>query len=111
MSEKDISEKMLISCNDVFADIINFYFFNGEDVVKEDELEQATDFSGYKEDGDLHEMRRDELKNWRKQKLRISAFGIENQSKAEKDLQKVTDNFIKEIDKIAADKEKEIMEV
>ena len=32
-------------------------------------------------------------------------------SKAEKDLQKMTDNCIKEVDKIAADKEKEIMEV
>ena len=31
--------------------------------------------------------------------------------RAEKDLQKMTDNFIKEVDKIAADKEKEIMEV
>ena len=52
MSGKDISEKMLISCNDVFADIINHYFFNGEDVVKEDELEQASEFSGYKEEGE-----------------------------------------------------------
>ena len=86
MSGKDISEKMLISCNDVFADIINHYFFNGEEVVKEEELEQASEFSGYKEEGDLHEIRRDELKNWRKQKLRISAFGIENQSKAEREM-------------------------
>ena len=71
MRQKDISERMLISYNDVFADIIDFYFFNGENVVKENELEQAQEVSAYKEDGKLYELRRDELKNWKKAKKDI----------------------------------------
>ena len=55
-------------------------------------------------------VRRDAMENIKKLK-KDSEITEDDQSKAEKDLQKVTDNFIKEIDKIAADKEKEIMEV
>ena len=54
--------------------------------------------------------RRDAMEAIKKLK-KDSEITEDDQSKAEKDLQKVTDNFIKEIDKIAADKEKEIMEV
>ncbi len=55
-------------------------------------------------------VRRDAMESIKKLK-KDSEITEDDQSKAEKDLQKVTDNFIKEIDKIAADKEKEIMEV
>ena len=55
-------------------------------------------------------VRRDAMEAIKKLK-KDSEITEDDQSKAEKDLQKVTDNFIKEIDKIAADKEKEIMEV
>ena len=54
--------------------------------------------------------RRDAVEAFRKLK-KNSEITEDDQTKAEKDLQKMTDNFIKEIDKIAADKEKEIMEV
>ena len=54
--------------------------------------------------------RRDAMEAVKKLK-KDSAITEDDQSKAEKDLQKVTDGFIKEIDRIAADKEKEIMEV
>ena len=54
--------------------------------------------------------RRDAMESIRKLK-KNSEITEDDQSKAEKDLQKMTDNFIKEVDKIAADKEKEIMEV
>ncbi len=54
--------------------------------------------------------RRDAMESIKKLK-KDSEITEDDQSKAEKDLQKVTDNYIKEIDKIAADKEKEIMEV
>ena len=33
MAEKDISEKILESYNDVFADIVNVLLFNGEKVI------------------------------------------------------------------------------
>ena len=87
MRQKDISEKMLISYDDVFADIIDFYFFNGENVVKENEREQAQEVSAYKEDGKLYEQRRDELKNWKKAKLRIK-----KQTKKKKNQQKIIMN-------------------
>ncbi len=54
--------------------------------------------------------RRDAMESIKKLK-KNSEITEDDQSKAEKDLQKLTDNFIKEVDKIAADKEKEIMEV
>ena len=41
MGEKDITEKTLEAYNDVFADIINVLLFNGKQVVKENELEDA----------------------------------------------------------------------
>ena len=55
-------------------------------------------------------VRRDAMESIRKLK-KNSEITEDDQSKADKDLQKMTDNFIKEVDKIAADKEKEIMEV
>ena len=58
----------------------------------------------------IRNIRRDAMEQIKKLK-KDSEITEDDQSKAEKDLQKVTDNFIKEIDKIAADKEKEIMEV
>ena len=54
--------------------------------------------------------RRDAMESIKKLK-KNSEITEDDQSKAEKDLQKLTDNFIKEVDKVAADKEKEIMEV
>lgn len=42
MAEKDIVEKTLETYNDVFADIINVLLFNGEQQVKEDELEEES---------------------------------------------------------------------
>ena len=47
MAEKDITEKELEACNDVFADIVNVLVFNGEKVIKEDELEQCRERSSY----------------------------------------------------------------
>ena len=38
LGEKDILEKKLLMFNDVFAEFVNGIMFDGEDVVKEDEL-------------------------------------------------------------------------
>ncbi len=54
--------------------------------------------------------RRDAMELIKKLK-KDSEITEDDQHKAEDNLQKVTDGFIKDIDKIAADKEKEIMEV
>ena len=39
MAEKDAAEKILMSYNDVFADIVNALLFDGEPVVAPEELE------------------------------------------------------------------------
>ncbi len=58
----------------------------------------------------IRNTRRDAMENIKKLK-KDSAITEDDQRKAEDSLQKVTDAAIKEVDKIAADKEKEIMEV
>lgn len=55
-------------------------------------------------------VRRDAMEQFKKLK-KDSQITEDDQRKAEDELQKLTDNEIKEIDKIAADKEKEIMSV
>ena len=39
MAEKDVTEKILESYNDVFADIVNVLLFGGRQVVAPNELE------------------------------------------------------------------------
>ncbi|MBR6200142.1 MAG: Rpn family recombination-promoting nuclease/putative transposase [Spirochaetales bacterium] len=80
MAEKDIAEKTLEEYNDVFADIANVILFGGEQVIKEDELEDAAPYSMYKIDDKLHEQERDCAKYWKKQKIRIALCGFENQT-------------------------------
>ena len=85
MGEKDIMEKTLETYNDVFADIVNVLLFDGEQVVKEDSLDDAIARYHYKADlGRLHEMERDALKYWKDSGIRIAFFGLENQTVAEK---------------------------
>ena len=55
-------------------------------------------------------IRRDAMEQFKKMK-KDSLITEDDQRKAEEEMQKATDNAIKEIDKIAAEKEKEIMEV
>ena len=76
MGAKDITEKALEAYNDVFADIINVLLFNGEQIVKENELEDAVVRYHYKTDeGKIHEMERDAAKYWKDSNIRIACFG------------------------------------
>ena len=86
MAEKDIAEKTLEAYNDVFADIINVLLFNGEQQVKEDELEEENPNSSYKADGKLHAQERDVAKYWRKGLVRIALYGLENQTEIDRDM-------------------------
>lgn len=63
MAEKDISEKMLESYNDVFADIANVLLFDGKEVMKPTDLEDQAPRSAYKADGKLREVERDDIVN------------------------------------------------
>lgn len=74
---------MLYNINkyDVFADIINVLLFGGKTVVGEEELEDVMAKSQYKSDrGKLHESERGISKYWKKENIRLSIFGLENQT-------------------------------
>ena len=85
MGEKDITEKLLEDYPDVFADIFNVLVFDGEKLIKEDELSESIVHSQYKaEDGRVHELERDVAKKWIKNNVALSLFGVENQTAVEK---------------------------
>ena len=50
MGEKDIAEKVLLSYNDVFSDIVNVLLFGGKEVILENDLEDQTTRTAYKAD-------------------------------------------------------------
>ena len=81
MGVKDLENKILIGCNDVFADIYNTLVF-GRRYLKEERLDDGSTESVYRaEDGSHRNQYRDILKHYRDQaNLQISSFGIENQS-------------------------------
>ena len=80
MGGKDISEKILESYNDVFADIVNVLLFNGEKIIRPEELEDHSPRSAYKADGRIREMERDISKHWKQSNICISCIGMENQT-------------------------------
>lgn len=83
MAEKDLSEKILESHNDVFADIINGFFYKGEQVISPDELTDHFSISSFSDKGKLRSQERDVSKLWIKGKFTIACIGVENQSKVE----------------------------
>lgn len=72
MAEKDISEKILESYNDVFADIVNVLLFDGRIVISPDDLVEYGTRTAYKADGKLRELDRDVAKQWKKSNIRIA---------------------------------------
>ena len=80
MQGKDITEKMLEKYNDVFADILNVLLFAGGDVVDESALMDALPMSMLKIDGRVRTQERDIAKYWRKNKINVALFGLENQT-------------------------------
>ena len=86
MGQKDLSEKILVAYNDVFADIVNVLLFNGQKQIQPEELEDRGIKDFYKENGVLHEMERDVVKRWRKEEVRFACIGIENQTAIDSDM-------------------------
>ena len=80
MQDKDITEKMLEKYNDVFADILNVLLFAGRDVVDDSALMDALPMSMLKIDGRVRTQERDIAKYWRKNKINVALFGLENQT-------------------------------
>ena len=86
MAEKDASEKILESYNDVFSDIVNVLLFNGRQVLGADELEDQAPCAYYKADGRLHEIERDVAKRWKNGNIRVACIGFENQTASDPDM-------------------------
>lgn len=85
MGEKDTTEKILESYNDVFADIVNVLVFKDKRRVDPETLKDTPVHAQYrKEEGTIHEEERDILKYWEESGVEIALCGIENQSKTEK---------------------------
>ena len=81
MGCKDKTTRRLEDYNDVFADIMNVLVFDGERVVKEDELEDVDTKSEIAaDDKGLRGQERDVAKFWTTEKIRLALFGLENQS-------------------------------
>ena len=86
MAQKDASEKILESYNDVFSDIVNVLLFKGRKVLSEDELEDQAPRAYYKTDGKIHEIERDVAKRWKNGNIRVACIGIENQTASDPDM-------------------------
>lgn len=80
MAEKDVSEKLLEDYNDVFADIVNVLLFDGQQIIKPDELSSRKVRSAYKAEGRVRELERDVMKEWVRNHIRIACLGLENQT-------------------------------
>lgn len=79
--QKDIVEKRLESYPDVAADIINGTVYEGEQVVRESDLEQVNTSTYTSDDtGNWHEWRRDLMFLDRSRECCYTFYGIENQS-------------------------------
>ena len=86
MGEKDITENVLFNFNDVFADIFNGLFFNGEQVILPKDLKDIPGISSYMYQGKTHQQVRDVTKLWEPENIRLCLFGIENQTNADPDI-------------------------
>ena len=81
MAEKDLTEKILLSYDDVFADIVNGLVFEGKERVKPSSLSDKIVHNQYKADNDtLHEEERDIFKLWEECGIEIALCGLENQT-------------------------------
>ena len=86
MNNKDLNEKLLTGLNEVFSDIFNTVCFNGQRVIKEEELSDTPSISVYIESDNTRQLERDVSKYYRNSSLNIALLNIENQTKDDKDM-------------------------
>lgn len=86
MGEKDITEKSLEDCSDVFADIVNVLLFDGEEVIKPDDLAEASPYSNYTANGKVRSQERDICKYWQNSLIRLATIGFENETEEDPDM-------------------------
>ena len=83
---KDIVQKVMLDKNEIFADVLNGFIFNGEQVIKPDMLTDTNTTSYYKANGEIHGQDRDvaKLLTIGDKKVVILLVGIENQTRPDK---------------------------
>ena len=86
MGELDNTDKLLEDFNDVFSDIVNVTLFDGDKIIREDELTAGQEHSDYMFDGDLLAQERDICKHWTNGNVRFALLGIENQATIDADM-------------------------
>lgn len=86
MGELDNTDKLLEDFNDVFSDIVNVTLFDGDKIIREDELTAGQEHSDYMFDGDLLAQDRDICKHWTNGNVRFALLGIENQATIDADM-------------------------
>ena len=86
MAEKDITEKILLSYADVFADVVNGLLFKGKQIILPEDLVDQAPRAAYKADGKVRDIERDVAKRWLRNNIRIACIGFENESQPEKDM-------------------------
>ena len=86
MAEKDVTQKILEAKPDVFADIVNGFLFNGDSVIKPEELKLSFSISSYEDKGKFRSLERDVSMIWQNNKINIACIGIENQSSKDKSM-------------------------
>lgn len=85
---KDIAEKQFEDINAIFADIINLFVFDGDNIVRPEDLQDTGLRSQLKLGKALHEQERDVAKLWTGTQggIVFCLYGIENQTVIDKDM-------------------------
>ena len=86
MAEKDITEKLLTDIDEVFADIYNNLCFNGEDIIKPDDLSSASVTTAFISNDVTRGLISDVSKIYKNSNLTLALLNIENQSTEDSDM-------------------------
>ena len=86
MAEKDITEKLLTDIDEVFADIYNNLCFNGEKIIKPDDLSNASVTTAFISNDVTRGLISDVSKIYKNSNLTLALLNIENQSTEDRDM-------------------------
>ena len=86
MAEKDITEKLLTDIDEVFADIYNNLCFKGENIIKPDDLSNASVTSAFISNDVTRGLISDVSKIYKNSNLTLALLNIENQSTEDSDM-------------------------
>ena len=86
MAEKDITEKLLTDIDEVFADIYNNLCFKGENIIKPDDLSNASVTTAFISNDVTRGLISDVSKIYKNSNLTLALLNIENQSTEDRDM-------------------------